>query len=232
MGQETTDTDFFVRNIGAITAAQQHRLQRSTVTVIGCGGLGGYVIEELVRLGLGRLRICDPDRFTASNINRQLHAGKNTLGQNKAAVISEHVRALHGQTIIMPVTDRFQLAAEQLFVDADVVVDCLDTPGSRHDLADLCRQYSLPLVHGAVVQWYGQVGVQLPGTRLVQTLYPDPGKKQLSSPAVLSCTVALTASLQVCETCKLLLGLPSALRNSWMSIDLKRLSFDISAPTV
>jgi len=232
MGQQTTETEFFIRNIGAITTEQQHRLQKATVTVVGCGGLGGYVVEELVRLGIGRLRICDPDRFTASNINRQLYAGENTLGRYKAAVIAEHVRILHGQTVILPVTDRFQQAAEQLFVDATVVVDCLDMPGSRRTLADLCTQYSLPLVHGAVFQWYGQVGVQLPGGSLLHALYPSPGKENISSPAVLSCTVALTASLQVCETCKLLLELPSTLRNSWMSIDLKRLSFDISGTTV
>lgn len=227
MDQVTVQTDFFIRNIGTITADQQQRLRSATVTVIGCGGLGGFVIEELVRLGIGTLRICDPDRFTASNINRQLYAGQETLGRFKAEVLAERARAIHDQTEVFAHTHRFQEITAQIFGNSAVVVDCLDTPAEKCELANQCTVNKIPLVHGAVFQWYGQVAVQLPPIRLLDDLYPPPDGKKALSPSVLSCTVGLVASLQVCEICKLLLDLPSSLHNSWMSIDLQRLSFDI-----
>lgn len=220
-------TDVFARNIGTITCSQQRQLQRSAVTVIGCGGLGGFVIEELARLGIGTLRLCDPDTFSTSNINRQLYAATSTLGRNKAVTAANRIRTLHDQTTVLPVTEPFQKAAETLFTAADVVVDCLDNTNSRLELARQCDKKALPLVHGAVRQWYGQIGVQLPGQTVIQQLYGSSEKHDQPAPSVLACTAALVASVQVAETCKLLLGLKSDLHNNWMSIDLRRLTFDI-----
>ena len=223
----TKTHDFFKRNIGSITRAQQSRLRSATVSVIGCGGLGGFVIEELARLGIGSLRICDQDRFSSSNVNRQLYAQHATMGQYKAAVAAERIRLMHGQTNVLPFTTGFQEATEQLLVNTEVVVDCLDNPESRRDLAEQCNQYELPLVHGSVQQWYGQVGVQLAGGTLIEDLYKSHAEQETPAPSVLSCTVGLIASVQAAETCKLLLGMDSPLHNTWMSIDLQRLTFDI-----
>ena len=69
----------YQRNRQIISVGDQLTLFRSQVAVIGCGGLGGYVIEELARLGVGRIVVIDPDRFEEHNLNRQLlsrrHAG-------------------------------------------------------------------------------------------------------------------------------------------------------------
>ena len=59
-------------------------LQQKRVAIIGCGGLGGYVIEELARIGIGHLHRFDPDTFSASNCNRQLNALESTMGLYKA----------------------------------------------------------------------------------------------------------------------------------------------------
>jgi molybdopterin/thiamine biosynthesis adenylyltransferase len=218
--------DIFSRNLGSITADQQKTLQQATVAVIGCGGLGGFVIEELARLGIGILLISDPDIFDASNINRQLYATKSTLGQNKALIAADRIHTLHDQTTVLRVTESFQEKTEQLFTDTQVIVDCLDNTKSRLELAAYCKQYRCPLVHGAVQQWYGQVGVQLKDGTLVQGLYSSQ-KQESPAPSVLSCTVAVIASIQVAEICKLLLGMKSDLHNAWMSIDLCRMTFDL-----
>jgi molybdopterin/thiamine biosynthesis adenylyltransferase len=219
--------DFFARNIGSISTSQQLRLQEATVSIIGCGGLGGFVIEEIARLGVGSLRICDPDKFSTSNINRQLYALAAIIGQYKTEVAAERIRSMHGQTEVLSLTTRFQEAADDLFPATEVVVDCLDTPNSRRELAELCNQNKIPLVHGAVHQWYGQVGVQLAGGTLIQTLYGTHAEDETRIPSVLSCTVAVVASIQAAETCKLLLGMDSPLHNSWMNIDLRRVTVDI-----
>ena len=134
---------------------------------------------------------------------------------------------MHGQTTVLPVTTRFQEEEEQLLANTEVIVDCLDNVNSRRDLAMLCDQHQVPLVHGAVQQWYGQVGVQLAGGTLIQDLYGLHTEDEKTVPSVLSCTVAVIASMQVSETCKLLLGMESPLHNNWINIDLSRVTFDI-----
>jgi molybdopterin/thiamine biosynthesis adenylyltransferase len=216
----------FSRNIGTITRAQQLRLQQASVTVIGCGGLGCFVIEELARLGIGSLRICDPDTFTPSNLNRQLYAHNTTIGQYKADAAAERIQSIQSLTDVLALRTIFQESESPLFTDTEVVVDCLDNAIGRLELAKLCNNKKLPLVHGAVDQWYGQVGVQLAGGHLIRALYGETTEDKTDSPSVLSCTVAVIASLQVAETCKLLLGMKSPLHNNWMSIDLRRMTFE------
>lgn len=219
----TQTADYFARNQGAITSEQQQTLQRSTVAVIGCGGLGGYVIEQLVRIGVGRLHLFDPDTFSPSNCNRQLNALASTMGRNKAVVAAERSTDIYpfGKVVPYP-TDFRQVDAADAFA-VDVAIDCLDDIKVRRDLAALCTEKAIPLVHGAVNGWCGQVGVQLPGGDLFAKLYPNRPGNNLHQPltSVLSFTVAVIASLQTAETVHLLLNQPSPLHNSWMHVDLK-----------
>ncbi len=217
-------TDCFARNQGTLTAAQQHLLQQKRVAVIGCGGLGGYVVEELVRIGIGRLHLFDPDVFSPSNCNRQLNALQSTLGHNKAETAAARATSIHPFSTVRAFAADFRTLAETEAVAAEVAVDCLDNGRARRDLSALCNRLRIPLVHGAVSGWYGQVGVQLPGGDLIERLYPERMTPD-PVPSVLACTVAVIASLQVAETVKLLLGLPSALHDNWMHIDLKDVDF-------
>ena len=214
--------EYFCRNQGALTPEQQQVLHRGRVMVVGCGGLGGYVIEQLVRIGVGHLEIFDPDDFTASNCNRQLNALGATLGLNKASVAAKRAAAIHPFcTVTAHAVDFRDVAGDDPF-RAEVVVDCLDNARARHDLAALCTALNRPLVHGAVNGWCGQVGVQLPGSDLIARLYPPrPADPSAEPPSVLSFVVAAIASLQVAETVKLLLHLPSTLHNRWIHLDLK-----------
>jgi molybdopterin/thiamine biosynthesis adenylyltransferase len=221
--------DIFARNLGSLTDAQQQLLQHKRVAVIGCGGLGGYVIEELVRMGVGRLHLFDPDVFAPSNCNRQLNALLSTLGRNKAEVAASRAEGIHPFVAVRAYPADFRALADKEPLRVDAAVDCLDSVEARRDLATLCESRSIPLVHGAVNGWYGQVGVLLPGSDLIDRLYPA-RMVTGTSPSVLACTVALVASLQAAETVKLLLGLASSLHNTWMHIDLKELDFLVSEP--
>jgi len=71
------------------------RLARSTVTVFGVGGVGSSAAEALVRSGVGRVILVDYDRICVTNVNRQLHAMKGTLGKPKAAVMAERLRLIN-----------------------------------------------------------------------------------------------------------------------------------------
>ena len=216
--------DIFTRNADTLNNGQQQLLHSKAVAIVGCGGLGGYVIEQLVRIGVGRLYLVDPDVFAPSNCNRQLNALQSTLGQPKAEVAARRARDIHPFCRVHPFVADFRDIREEEAFAVDVTVDCLDDIQARRDLAALCNRRAIPLVHGAVTGWYGQVGVQLPGGNLIERLYPQ-RLASGSPPSVLACTVATIASLQVVEAVKLLLDLWSPLHNTWLHIDLKEGDF-------
>ena len=216
------------RNSDALTAAQQQLLTNSHIAIIGCGGLGGYVIEELARIGIGRLTLYDPDTFSPSNCNRQINALNSTQGKNKAEVAAQRVMDMGTWCIPKAIPFDFRDALPKKKHSIDVVIDCLDSIETRFQLSDLCNTLATPLVHGAVTSWYGQLGVQLPGFNLAAAIFPPKENHPTDQkpPSVLSFTVATIASLQACEAVKLLLDIPSPLHNNWIQIDLKHNTFD------
>jgi len=92
------------RNRETVSTADQLRLRRSRVAVIGCGGLGGYLVEQLARLGVGRLAVIDPDVFEEHNLNRQLLSSPAALGRPKVEVAAERVAAVN--PAVAPATER------------------------------------------------------------------------------------------------------------------------------
>lgn len=149
------------------------------------------------------------------------------MDHNKAEVASTRVTSIHPYCQTRAFCADFRKVSEEQGFGVDAVVDCLDDVQARYDLADLCGRLQLPLIHGAVNGWFGQVGVQLPGNDLIGRLYPkrDGERAQLQAPSVLSFTVALVASLQAAETVKILLDLWSPLQTGWLYIDLKENDF-------
>ena len=93
----------YQRNQQIITVQDQLKLFRSRVAVIGCGGLGGYVIEELARLGVGTLVAIDPDIFQEHNLNRQILSTTDALGRAKVELAAERVAEINPATILLPV---------------------------------------------------------------------------------------------------------------------------------
>ena len=85
----------YERNIPSLTEAESELLRTKKVAVIGCGGLGGYIIEQLARLGIGTIRIVDGDVFEESNLNRQLFSDMNVLGKPKTEVSQARVAAVN-----------------------------------------------------------------------------------------------------------------------------------------
>ena len=81
----------YERNVPALTEAECEALRRKRVLVVGCGGLGGHLIEMLARIGIGALRVVDGDVFEPSNLNRQLLSEVSTLGLSKAKAAAARV---------------------------------------------------------------------------------------------------------------------------------------------
>ena len=213
----------YQRNRQAFTTGQQLQLFRSKVAVIGCGGLGGYIIEELARLGVGKIIAVDPDVFVEHNLNRQLLACPEVLGCAKVEAARKRVEMINPAVTLIPIRQALTRGNGcDIFDGAQVAVDALDSVTARLDLAEVCEELAIPLVHGAIGGWYGQVATQFPGERTVQKIFANRengqgAEKQLGNP---SFTPAVVASLEVAEVCKILLGVGTLLRNRKLTLDL------------
>lgn len=220
----------YQRNRQTISVEQQLILCRSRVTVVGSGGLGGYLLEELARLGVGTLVAIDPDTFEEHNLNRQLLSTPATLGLAKVTAAAARVAAVNPAVTLIPHHCTFALEnGRELLSGSQLVLDALDTIPTRLALASLCAEIDIPLVHGAIGGWYGQVTTILPGDQTMNQLYRRPAgnrgvEQVLGNPAF---TPAVIASLQVAEACKILMGLPSPLRHAVLTIDLQSMNFEI-----
>ncbi|MCR5575568.1 MAG: ThiF family adenylyltransferase, partial [Oscillospiraceae bacterium] len=79
----------FIRSLGALEEEELAALRGKKLLIAGCGGLGGYLAEYLLRLGAGEIAVADPERFERSNLNRQLYCTEESLGRRKAAAAAE-----------------------------------------------------------------------------------------------------------------------------------------------
>ena len=212
----------YLRNHDAISEEEQAFLATKRVLVVGCGGLGGMVIECLARIGVGYLRVVDGDVFEESNLNRQLLSSTMNLGRPKTLAAQQRVMAVNPLVVVDAVQAELTVEnARQLLGECDVAVDCLDNIPARLVLQEAAKEAGIPVVHGAVAGWLGRICVIQPGEDLLTLLYPEPdemrGEERLTG--TLSFTAALTASWQSAETVKLLLGKPG-LQGEIIEVDL------------
>ena len=196
-----------IRNIPALSEKEQALLAGKTVAVIGCGGLGGHLIELLTRVGVGAIRAVDGDSFEESNLNRQLLATLDTLGCSKAEAAAVRARTIDPSIHVtaLPVFLTRDNALE-LLEGCDVVLDALDSVESRRILADACAELGIPLIYGAISGWVAQAGVSIPGDGLIERLFP--ADVELRDKSVLSFTPALCAAMQTSLCVRLLVGRP------------------------
>lgn len=197
----------YERNTPALAPEECALLRQKRLVVVGCGGLGGHLIDQLTRLGVGFLRVVDGDAFEPSNLNRQLLSQVPTLGRSKAKTAAQHIHRVNPE-VEAEAVEAFLTEDNALSMlrDCDAVLDALDNIASRRTLARACAQAGIPYVYGAVSGWVAQAAISLPGDRLIETLYPE--NAAITSKTVLSFTPALCASLQVSLCTKLLVGRP------------------------
>ena len=195
----------YARNIPALTGAECELLKQKRILVVGCGGLGGHIIDQLARIGVGFLRVVDGDVFEASNLNRQLLSCIPLLGVSKAKAAADHIARVNPDvTVDAAETFLTENNAEVLLESCDIVLDALDNIASRRILSAACERANIPYIYGAIQGWVAQAAISLPGDHLMDTLYPE--EIEITDKSVLSFTPALCASMQVSLCVKLLLG--------------------------
>lgn len=217
------------RNMGMLSPEENESLRTFKVCVIGCGGLGGYVIELLGRLGIGTITAVDADVFDETNLNRQLLSTEDVLGKKKALIAQERMKKVNSEIKVNPV---------QAFVTEDncceiirghhIVVDALDNLTARRLLERHCEHLNIPMIHGAIAGWYGQVSTIMPGDRTLEKIYPGAEEKgveaELGNPSFIP---ALVAAVEVAEVIKVLLGKGEILQKKLLTVDLLNQEFDV-----
>lgn len=222
----------YLRNAESLSAADQLRLARCRVAVIGAGGLGANIFMLLARMGIGMLTIADPDVFEESNLNRQLLATAETLGTGKTEAAKKTLAAVNPavEVRLFPVRLTPKNGADVL-AEANVAADALDSVSDRLVLADACRQAGIPLVHAAIAGFEGQLMAVFPQDEGLERIYGDAGRAQKTGAApeavmgVPGVTPALLAALQAMEVVKILLDRGRILRNRMLYVDLSNAGF-------
>lgn len=124
------------------------RLQAASVYVVGIGGVGSWVVEALARSGVGEIRMADLDDICTSNINRQIHALTDTIGQSKAEVMAARVHAIAPHTRVRVdacfVTEKTQ--ADVITADLDLVIDCGDNQMAKAALIAHAKRLKIPVI--------------------------------------------------------------------------------------
>ncbi|MBE5763278.1 MAG: tRNA threonylcarbamoyladenosine dehydratase [Clostridiales bacterium] len=136
----------FSREIGLIGEDNFKKLQSSKVAVIGVGGVGGYVVEALVRAGIGKLKIVDGDKVEASNINRQIIATQKTLGMYKVEAFKDRILDINPNCIIEACPEFYTADNKIDFADFDFIVDCIDSVKDKIELILDAQNEAIPIL--------------------------------------------------------------------------------------
>lgn len=117
----------FTRNLGIMSGEDIIKLHETTISIAGCGCIGGFSAELLVRMGIGKLIIADPDIFDVSNINRQCAATHDTVGMLKVEALKAHLLAINPELEIVVYSKGVNEENVGDFVkEADYVIDAID----------------------------------------------------------------------------------------------------------
>jgi len=220
------------RSFGVISPSEQVKLLQSKVAIIGAGGLGGTVVELLTRIGIGKLIIADKDIIGDSNLNRQILSKETNLGQSKTEAAVKRVKEINSS---------IEITGHSVFIDsdnvkkiikgADVVVDALDNLPVRFMLQKACRELNIPLVHGAIAGFNGQLTTIFPEDKGLELIYgsnedlPEHGSEAtLGAPTMIP---AIIASLEAQEVIKILLKRGKLFRNRLLYLDIEEGTIEI-----
>lgn len=200
---------------------EQEILRTTPIVIIGCGGLGGTIIEQFVRAGFEELTIVDQDVFDETNLNRQVRSNLDTVGKSKVKITKSAMEQINPN---INITD-YDLTIDEKNISKilkgnKILVDAVDNVYTRVLISREAKQQSMVFVHSAVEKTMGQLSVFEPNSVSYEELFrlksvdkalDDDVKNYLLSisakkPQVLGVTPSIFGSLQVNETIKYILN--------------------------
>jgi tRNA A37 threonylcarbamoyladenosine dehydratase len=141
-------SDKFLSLENLIGKQGQEKLANSHACLIGLGGVGSWVAEALVRSGIGKLTLIDMDHIVASNINRQIQATVENIGQSKLQALSDRIQIINSNCELILIDDFLSVdnLSSLIHEEHNVVVDAIDQVKVKSALADYCSDKKINLV--------------------------------------------------------------------------------------
>ena len=217
----------YMRNVGTFGIEGQKKLLHSRVSVVGVGGLGGTAAIGLARAGVGELVLIDGDVFSEDNLNRQEFSDEDVMNMPKVEVAKKRIEEVNGAvdvTVVEKVVDELELRV--VLTGSDAALDALDNISGRFALQRAAQKHGIPLVHGSVAGFIGQVSTILSRDPGLSSIYgpegdaPDRGIELTvgTPPGV----VGAVASIQVVEVLKILTGIGEPLHRRLLFMDFEK----------
>jgi sulfur-carrier protein adenylyltransferase/sulfurtransferase len=210
----------------------QLKILQSRVLLIGAGGLGSPASLYLAAAGVGTIGIVDDDRVDASNLQRQIAHSTETLGDWKVDSAANALRALNPDVNVVTYRERLTSEnADRIVGDGwDVILDGADNFPTRYLVNDASVWHDVPVVHGSIYRFEGQVTVFKPQVGpCYRCLFPQPPPPELAPSCaeggVLGVLPGIVGSLQTNETIKLLLGIGEPLIGRLLLFDALETEF-------
>ena len=191
----------------------QQALLDARVTIIGAGGLGAPMLLYLAAAGIGKIRLCDDDVVSLSNLQRQVLYVGDDLGKSKVSAAAQRLTALNPDCRVEPVASRLTPDnAHPLIADADLVIEGVDNFEPRFAVNDACLSAGKPLLSAAIGRFDGQVALFAPHLDEEQPCYrcfvPEipPDAADCETQGVLGAVPGIVGSLAAMEAIRFLTG--------------------------
>ncbi|GAA7020114.1 HesA/MoeB/ThiF family protein [Helicobacter pylori] len=212
----------------------QLKLLKSSVLVVGAGGLGSAVLMYLCAAGIGKIGIVDFDVLDMSNLQRQIIHSQDFLNQSKASSAKAHLKRLNSGIKIEIFEERFKAHNALSLIEEpyDFIIDATDNFNAKFLINDACVLAQKPYSHAGVLKYRGQSMSVLPNSACLACVFDKPPKKGLNPisglfrvlPGVLGC-------IQASECLKYFLGFETLLISTLLIADIKKIDFKkIQAP--
>ncbi len=217
-----------------VGAEGQKKLKKSSVLIIGAGGLGSPVALYLAAAGVGRIGIADADRVSISNLHRQIVHSINTIGINKAESAKEGIEKIN---------DRIKVETYPYFITAqnissiiqeyDFIIDAADNFETKFLINDACVLASKPFCHAGILRFEGQIMTYVPGNypcfRCIFEDIPETGSiPNCSQAGIIGAVAGIVGCIQALEAIKYILGVGELLVGKMLILDGLTMQFRLA----
>ncbi len=230
---DATQLDRYSRHIimDEIGPEGQAGLLEGRVLVVGAGGLGAPVLQYLAAAGVGTLGVVDDDTVERSNLQRQVIHADSDVGTPKVDSAKAFINSLNPDITVETYETRLSKEnTDKILESYDLVVDATDNFPTRFLLNDVCRLAEIPVVHGAIYKFEGQVTTLVPEGPCYRCLFPEapePGTvPDCATTGVLGVLPGTVGCLQATEAVKLLIEVGEPLVGEMLCYDAMDLSVE------
>jgi adenylyltransferase/sulfurtransferase len=203
----------------------QVKLKKSSVLIVGCGGLGSPIALFLASAGIGRIGLVDYDEVELSNLQRQPIYKNKDIGKPKAEIARERLISINPEIQVDAYNQLFTSHnAEMIAEPYDIIIDGTDNIPTRYLINDLCVFSVKPYVYGSVYRFFGQVSVfhssKGPCYRCLMPIPPSPESvPSCAMTGVVGYVPGIIGLLQTNEVIKIILGIGSSLIGKLLLVD-------------